>query len=399
MSTRSGDVLPRAIRPEVRLLLYLARSHRDHELAAPIADLLHQTIDWDFLIDTAGNHGTFPLLYRNLKLHEWECVSRDVRERLRRLFLANAARNHRLTFELLNVLDVLNGHGIPAIPFKGPILAVAAYGDVALRQFEDLDILIHREDAVRAKEALAARGYVSPYGLSPGLETTVMRYQKHFLLVSPVTKTTVELHWTVEPVTNCRRFCDEHIWEHPGSVTVEGTSVPNLAPEDALVLLCLHGSSHCWDRLGWICDVAEHVAQTPIMHWELAVEQARDLGCRRMLYLGLAVAGRLVGLPLPEEIAAAALRYSGVEALTERIVDRLLFGPYEPTGTGAALSFRLATRESMEDKVRFVLERFVIPDALDCAFWRLPENLSFFFFVLRPVRLLLQSFGKGRTAL
>jgi hypothetical protein len=364
-----------------------------------MAAQLLQDMNWDLLLKTAVNHGVFPLLYRNLKLHAWECVSLEVREKLRRMFLANAGRNHQLTLELLQILELFDAHHIPAMPFKGPALAVSAYGDVALRQFDDLDVLIHRDDAPRARLVLVEKGYISPYGLTRDQELTVIRYQKHFLLVSRAKHITTELHWTVEPIRNCLRFCDEHIWVRPATVCLEGRTVPTLSPEDTLVLLCLHGASHCWDRLGWICDVAEHVARTPVLDWELVGAQARDLGCSRMLFLGLRLAGELVDARLPESVAQTARNYPGVDGLAQQVVQRLLFRPNDFSGTWAALWFRLATRESLRDKVRFALERFVIPDAGDCQFWRLPANLSFLLFALRPLRLMTRPFTKDGEGL
>jgi len=43
---------------------------------------------------------------------------------------------------------------LPAIPYKGPVLAESAYGDVALRNFGDLDFLISPVDFGQAKQAL-----------------------------------------------------------------------------------------------------------------------------------------------------------------------------------------------------------------------------------------------------
>jgi hypothetical protein len=67
--------------------------------------------------------------------------------RLRMQYMMNAARNMKMTAELLRILDALKEAGIKAMPLKGPVLAQQLYGDVALRQFSDLDILVAREDA------------------------------------------------------------------------------------------------------------------------------------------------------------------------------------------------------------------------------------------------------------
>src|SRR5438067_2363962 len=58
-----------------------------------------------------------------------------------------AARNLYATGELHRLLDVLADAGIAAMPWKGPALAAQLYGNLALRPFLDLDVLVRRRDA------------------------------------------------------------------------------------------------------------------------------------------------------------------------------------------------------------------------------------------------------------
>jgi Uncharacterised nucleotidyltransferase len=78
---------------------------------------------------------------------------------LRHHFQVNALRNVFLAGTLLKLLRLLEAHGIAALPYKGPVLAALAYGNVAFRQFGDLDLLVRPQDADRAKALLWAQGY------------------------------------------------------------------------------------------------------------------------------------------------------------------------------------------------------------------------------------------------
>jgi hypothetical protein len=60
--------------------------------------------------------------------------------------------------QLLQTLELLRESGIQTVPFKGPALAVQAYGDLSLRQYDDLDLLIHEADVPRAYQLLIANG-------------------------------------------------------------------------------------------------------------------------------------------------------------------------------------------------------------------------------------------------
>ena len=69
------------------------------------------------------------------------CLPERARD-LERRFARNAQRSLRLTQRTAKILACLARRGIEAIPYKGPALAQTVYGDVAMRQFSDLDILI-----------------------------------------------------------------------------------------------------------------------------------------------------------------------------------------------------------------------------------------------------------------
>jgi len=82
-------------------------------------------------------------------------------QRLEREFAAVARRSLTLTAALVDAVTALRGAGIGVTPFKGPALAVAAYGSIILRQFDNLDVLVHRADLPGAERVLTQYGYRS----------------------------------------------------------------------------------------------------------------------------------------------------------------------------------------------------------------------------------------------
>jgi hypothetical protein len=68
------------------------------------------------------------------------------------------------------------------------------------------------------------------------------------------------------------------------SVELSGRRVQTFSIEDTLVMLCVHGAKHFWDRLGWVQDVAELVAAQPV-DWPLAMRIAKKLKSTRLLLL------------------------------------------------------------------------------------------------------------------
>ena len=93
-----------------------------------------------------------------------------------------------------------------AAPYKGPALAVQLYGNVALRQFSDLDILVHPRDVLLARDLLLAEGYSPLPPLTEGQQAVLLRTQCNFPFTRESKRMIVELHWTVSAPNFARPF-------------------------------------------------------------------------------------------------------------------------------------------------------------------------------------------------
>ena len=136
------------------MLLCCARTNLSPEIVEQIRGLLHSAMDWPYLLRMAGGHGLIPLLYFNLKNNFPDSIPAPISDQLHVQFLANAGRNLLLAEELLKILALFETNAIPAIPYKGPVLAASLYGDLTLRTFGDLDIIVRKPDIQRAKALL-----------------------------------------------------------------------------------------------------------------------------------------------------------------------------------------------------------------------------------------------------
>src|SRR5262249_41293757 len=143
-------------RPETDLLIACARTHIDKNTANKIAALVGSNIDWDYTVEQARQHALLPLLYWNIRSY---AIPPGVKNSLRENFSHNAEFNLLRTKELLTLLDLFESNGVPALSFKGPLLAQRTYGNVALRQFSDLDILVQKRHLHSARQLLLSQGY------------------------------------------------------------------------------------------------------------------------------------------------------------------------------------------------------------------------------------------------
>lgn len=180
--------------PEHQVLLRSMGQETGPGAASALQALLAQVTDWNTLLKFALSQGVFPSFYRRLAEVCPEAVPPEVLGEMQRLYRVNARRNLRLTGELLKLLAFLESHGIPALPFKGPVLAQMAYGDVALRWFGDLDILVRREDVLGVKDLLAGAGYRPHPSLTPAQELAYLRRNHEFSFFHPEL-TMLDVHW------------------------------------------------------------------------------------------------------------------------------------------------------------------------------------------------------------
>src|SRR6202040_305868 len=85
-------------------------------------------------------------------------------------------------------------------------------------------------------------------------------------------------------------------------VAIDGREVPALSLEDELILICVHGAKHFWERLVWIADVAALISAKQPPDWSRAMLAAREVGAERILLLGLRLASDVLGAQLPAQL-------------------------------------------------------------------------------------------------
>ena len=389
-------------RPEIRVLLKCVRPGLDAAEAAELRRILSREFDWEFLLREARRHAVLPLLRRGLHLHLEGVAPEEAREALLLACRRAQRRNLALTAELRRVLDALEKAGIRALPFKGPLLASLAYGDLSLRTFGDLDVLVRERDLALAERALAAEGYTPAYALTAGQERAYRKDECAIQLRQPARDVALEIHWRLTERYLSIELPEERLRERASPVTLAGKTVPAFAPEDLLLYLAIHGSKHQWERLEWLCSIAETIGRSPGLDWSAVRERARRAGVERMLHLSLRLAHDLLDLEYPHEIAWDIARDGAAEALARETAIKM-FAPEEPRrGRGAWYFYMLRARERWSDRARIAFYSCArLPHPSSRELVSLPARLSFLYYIFRPARLLAASMAavwRRRTA-
>jgi hypothetical protein len=366
------------------LLLRAARVSPNPVIQEEIAWLAGRVTDWGYLVAAADRHGLVPLLCLHLENLCPEAVPEARLKELQDRFRKNAISNLLLTREMLDILGLFEAEQIPAIPFKGPTLAVAVYNDLAFRKFGDLDFFIRRKDFIWATRLLVGRGYRPDYELNEADEASYLESQCEHGLKG---RAYVELQWEIVPKNYTFTINDEHLWRRRRQISIEGARAPHLSAEDLLLVLSAHGAKGRWRRLSWITDVAGVISNDHELNWDKATERAARLGGARMLLLAVALAHGVLGVQLPGPVIERIKTDRAVKRLAAKARERLFEGDQAQSDVLTTGLFYLSARERGRDKIKCCVRMATSPTVKDKTFIRLPGALSAFYYPLRPVRL------------
>jgi Uncharacterised nucleotidyltransferase len=346
------------ISPERELILCCARVRIKEPIAERIKVLVQQDLDWRSILHLAQQQGVMPLLYLNLKKIGADLVPGDVLQNLERLFAANRFNSLLLTGELTKLFTLLEKAAIATVPYKGPVLAAAVYGDVSLRQYLDLDLVLQQENILPAKRLLMEQGYQPKEVMTETEEIAFLqsKNEHNYTLVHYEKKIVVELHWRITP-----RFTSliepKHFWRDLQPETLAGANFLNLSLENWLPILCVHGSRHRWERLTWLCDIAEIMRLCPL-DWDAIIARSQLLVCRRMLYLGILLAHDLLDAPLPHDVLKKMRSDREVMLLVNKTRQQLL---YEMNGSDQFLGktiYQIQASDRLQEKALYLQSFF-----------------------------------------
>ena len=402
------------IREEFRLLLLCARTRVDRQQRELIRSLARKPLDWEFILDKAQPHALIPLLYRNLNAFCADLVPAAVLQRLESDNRINAERNLRNTTELLRVLHIMESAGISAVPYKGPALAAVAHGDIALRKFWDLDILVQTRDIIPAKSLLISNGYEwhpTKGQVTGHNEARNFDFWNEYNFVHTDNNAMIDLHWRITSQRFPFEVDLENMWERLVPVHLLEEEIQTFPAEDLLLFLCVHGGKDMWwKRIGWICDIAELLTSHPDLDWSYCLELATHTGARRMLLLGLALAHDLLQAPLPEQILTRIRSDNAVQSLVEHVHSRLFDDQARNIPFLERQRFHCKVRERLQDRIPIYLNLVKVapvaafaPNKHDRELIKLPAALSALYYLLRPARLAhklwSQSFRRSNSSL
>ena len=290
------------------------------------------------LLELADEHGLLGLLSKRLAPAEGQGVPAAFREKLQSRVRAQQLFVLGLTADLFQILEEFDRNGIESILVKGPVVSLLAYGDPATRNYADLDLIVRHRQILEATQCMHLLGYEADV---PGTAIEAGKVPGEYVFKRVGRPQTIELH--TEPTFRYypQPMRIEEMYSRRRTVPLDGRQIPALSVEDELVLNCIHGGKHFWERLMWIADIALIAARNREIYWNDVFRFAQEVRAERMLCVGLQLANRVLDANFPGDIQDRISRDQEVQPLCAQIIGWLPMAGLAPPSLRERALFRI----------------------------------------------------------
>ncbi|HEX5873535.1 MAG TPA: nucleotidyltransferase family protein [Pyrinomonadaceae bacterium] len=347
------------------------------------ADLLQQSLNWDYLFTTASAHGLLPLLQKELSTLT-DLIPPHALSHLKRQSVSNTQAVLHLISKQIRVLKLFKEHEIRVATFKGAVLSQIAYGEIALRQAGDIDLLIQRRDFERAKALLESLGYQMFPKLTPAQLTSHLHHHCEITFMRDDWFTVIDLHWELAPKTFVLNLETDEVMSRLQSISLAGMEIDTFSVEDSVLYQSMHGAKHLWRRLEWVVALGGSIQSE--MDWSALVQRAERTRMTRMLALGLRAVGEFCGGQIPQHVLERIDADKAMERLAAQIRVNL-FAVYGPAGSRETNLYNLRIMDRKRDALISALRAIFVPTFTDWQAVKLPAPLHPLYYAVRPLRL------------
>ena len=319
-------------------------------------------IDWEGLVNLAGQYNLIPILYGRLKtLDILPFIPESLTEHLRVAYLANATRNMLLLHEAGFIFTALKNAGIPAVGLKGLFLLENVYADIGMRQMSDLDIMLHKTHIPQALNALETLGYQPTTYFDIRNENVDIKHVPP--LIKPEGPYYLELHWTILEENEPFTINTHGLWDRAMPAIIADVDTLALSPEDLVMHLCLHLTYQHHLKLGLrglydIALVIDHYEKQ--LNWEKLIQIGQEWGAARLTWLTLILVEEIFKGIIPPNVLDQMEPRDAQSWVLNTARLQLLAGM--PSGTPITPDIvNLATEKGLLTRLKLILSRIFLP--------------------------------------
>jgi hypothetical protein len=382
---------PSSMPSELRLIFSCLRASAGQNVKDQIEVLSRRITDWEAFIRLVDRHRVSSTVYRSLNRFAGDRVPEPVLARLKARFQTNTRQVISKTAELVRILRRFEQSGIPALPLKGPVLAIQIYGDLGSRHVGDLDIMVAPECVKKAEDLLLQEGYrrTHPgFEMTPRQDLAYVQDNKHFEYHCQGRRIRVELHWRFGSNRYLFPLKFDDAWKDRRILHMGGTDVASLSPKHTILFLSVHGSIHAWFRLFWLNDLACLLLRYQTIDWTTLMAHAGRLGIRRMVAEGAILSSLLLDSLLPQPVRAYADKDKGVYSLARMSLYLMKHpGGPSPRPFTHAYAYSKIHEFGLRSDPRYKLAFCLNQIGAKCGDWDkfpLPDAFFSFYYLIRP---------------
>ena len=221
---------------------------------------------------------------------------------------------------MFKIVKIFELEEIESLSYKGPILAIIAYKNLALRVFNDLDIYVNVGDIPKIQRVLAENGYCNTLKLKTNQNKAYIKFQREYNFRKEIS---IEIKWKlISPLfsINDNKFLFNSCCVK--NVNCGQREIKTLSNENHLIILSIHNVTHYWSTISLLCDFKELV-QVNSMDWQQILEKTEKMGTKRILLINMFLINQLFGYDLPEIILTHIMQDKSVINLSNRIIINL----------------------------------------------------------------------------
>lgn len=349
------------------------------------------------LIALANQHGILPLVYKTLKQFQSESAftHHELLPAFKQQYLNIARRNMLMSAELIRIMKLLEENNIEALAFKGPALSQMTYGDITLRQYVDLDVLVKKEDIYRVDALLKDLGYQRAIALTDKQEKLWLVHKHDFGLYHPKNGVHFEMHWSLQDEDYPVQMNQDPLWEDPQTIKLDQHEIKTFPNEALLLYLCIHGSTHLWERIEWIKDI-DLLIRKQTIDWEKMAKATKDSNVETILYLGIYLAHSLFSTELPDTVIKRIFRDKKLSVIADYIVKS--WDEDKSGGIGGTLRRTLAMLRlfpNTKAQLSYLHKILLKPTLNEYDYVDLPKGMYWAYYFVRPYLLAKKYISKN----
>lgn len=310
--------------PANQLILSSAKLQLSATELELLNDLIPQIQDWDSAVTNIIARQTAPLFFKKLPLlSNRDLIPAEATNKLQQAYYRALSRGMVLYNAFEKVAEAFIDAGIRVVALKGIYLSEWLYGDIALRQFSDIDLLVREDDAMDCLYVLSALGFKP----SDAAVTEFISSKSEIVHYAPMVfhDVSVEIHIKLHRESKHYNIKTDLFLNNAKILLLRNRPVYALELHDLLIHLCVHLDKHFrgghvqFTSFNDMVNLLEKYQNN--IDWAMLIQRCGFHKCEQAVFRFLVLVHRFYNAALPEHILR---KYES--ALTK--ADELLFVEY-----------------------------------------------------------------------